>query len=345
MRLTAIVGVICLAAAVVWSCTSKQEAPKEINLFAWSEYVPQSVIDGFTKETGIKVNYETYASNEEMLAKLVSGAQRYDLIQPSEYTIEALVKENQLRPIDWSKVPNIKNIDPKYRNQPHDPQQKYTVPWMAGSVGIVVNSDKVKDDIKGYKDVFQKKYEGRIVVLDDPREIVTWALATVGKGPNDVNAETLAQVKPVLQEWLPLVKVYDSDSPKTALLNGDVDLGVVWSGEGALLYNEDQKFKYILPAEGAHGFLDSLAIPVNAPNPDGAMAFMNYILRPEVSKLISADFPYTNPNLEARKLLSPAELSNPASYPPGNPKLEGFKDIGDSAVQIDKLVTDLKAQG
>lgn len=345
MRRTAIVGVICLAAAAVWSCTSKQEAPKEINLFAWSEYVPQSVIDGFTKETGIKVNYETYSSNEEMLAKLVSGAQRYDLIQPAEYTIEALLKENQLRPVDWSKVPNIKNIDPKFKNQPHDPQQKYTVPWMAGSVGIVVNSDKVKDDIKGYKDVFQKKYEGRIVVLDDPREIVTWALASVGKGPNDVTPETLAQVKPVLQEWLPLVKVYDSDSPKTALLNGDVDLGVVWSGEGALLYNADRKFKYILPAEGAHGFIDSLAIPANAPNPDGAMAFMNYILRPEVSKIISADFPYTNPNTEARKLLSPEELSNPASYPPGNPKLEGFKDIGDSAVQIDKLVTDLKAEG
>ena len=188
---------------------------------------------------------------------------------------------------------------------------------MAGSVGIVVNTEKVKDDIKGYKDVFQEKYKGRIVVLDDPREIVSWALATIGKGPNDVTPENLAKVKPILEQWLPLVKVYDSDSPKTALLNGDVDLGVVWSGEAALLYNEDPKFKYILPAEGAHQFIDSLAIPANAPNPEAAMAFMNYILRPEVSKLISADFPYTNPNLEARKLLSPEELKNPASYPPG----------------------------
>jgi spermidine/putrescine transport system substrate-binding protein len=119
----------------------------------------------------------------------------------------------------------------------------------------------------------------------------------------------------------------------------------VWSGEAALLYNENPKFKYILPARGAHQFLDSLAIPANAPNPDGAHQFMNYILRPEVSKLISADFPYTNPNLEARKLLSPEELANPASYPPGNPALEGFTDIGDRAVLIDKLITDLKAQG
>jgi spermidine/putrescine transport system substrate-binding protein/spermidine/putrescine transport system permease protein len=345
MKRTAFASAFCVAALAVWSCTSKHEAPKELNLFAWSEYVPQGVIDGFTKETGIKVNYETYASNEEMLAKLISGAQRYDLIQPSEYTVEALAKENTLKPIDWAKVPNAKNIGPQFKNLPHDPQQNYSVPWMTGSVGIVVNSDKVSDDIKGYKDVFQEKFKGRIVVLDDPREIVNWALATIGAGPNDVTPENLAKVKPILEQWLPLVKVYDSDSPKTALLNGDVDIGIVWSGEAALLYNEDPKFKYILPVEGAHQFIDALAIPADAPNPDAAMAFMNYILRPEVSKLISADFPYTNPNLEARKLLSSEELANPASYPPGNPKLSTFADIGGNAVQVDKLVTDLKAEG
>lgn len=334
-----------LLAIVVTGCQSTEPSAKDINLFAWSEYVPQTVIDGFTKETGIEVHYETYASNEEMLAKLVSGAQKYDLIQPSEYTIEALIKAKALLPLDYSKIPNFKNIGAEFKHLPHDPEQKYSVPWMAGSVGIVVNTEKVSDDISGFKDVFQEKYRGRIVILDDSREIVSWALATEGLGPNDVTPETLAKAKPILQQWLPLVQVYDSDSPKTPLLNGDVDLGVVWSGEAALLYNENPKFKYILPARGAHQFLDSLAIPANAPNPDGAYQFMNYILRPEVSQLISADFPYTNPNMEARKLLSPEELANPASYPPGNPTLEGFMDIGDRAVLIDKLITDLKARG
>ncbi|MBI5506833.1 MAG: spermidine/putrescine ABC transporter substrate-binding protein [Deltaproteobacteria bacterium] len=344
-RVPLFVAIVLAAALASTGCTKKAEAPNEINLFAWSEYVPQGVIDGFTAETGIRVNYETYASNEEMLAKLVSGAQKYDLIQPSEYTIEALIKEQRLQLVDWAKVPNFKNIGQEFKNLPHDPRQLYSVPWMAGSVGIVVNTDKIKEPITGYNDVFQEKHSGRIVVLDDPREIVSWALATVGKGPNDVTPQTLEQVKPILARWLPLVKVYDSDSPKTALLNGDVDLGIVWSGEAALLYAENEKFQYVLPAEGAHQFLDSLAIPIDAPNPIGAMAFMNYILRPEVSRLISADFPYTNPNLEARKLLEEPELDNPASYPPGNPKLTGFSDIGDSAVAIDKLVTDLKAKG
>lgn len=341
-----LVAAIAAAVPARAADAEKKEAPgKELNLFAWSEYVPQAVIDGFTKETGIQVNYETYASNEEMLAKLLSGAQQYDLIQPSEYTVEALIKEGQLRPLDPAKVPNLKNIAPEYRNLAHDPGLKYSVPWMVGSVGIVVNTAKVKEPVKGYADVFQKSHAGRIVVLDDPREIVSWALAVKGHGPNDVTPATLAEVKPVLEAWLPLVKVYDSDSPKTALLNGDVDLGVVWSGEAALLYNEDRKFQYVLPAEGVHQFIDSLAMPKDAPNPLGAQLFIDYILRPEVSKLISADFPYTNPNLEARKLLTPEELANPASYPKGDPKLNLFSDIGGRATEIDKLVTDLKAAG
>ena len=338
-------GVLCIGIGALWGCRSpSREPPAELNLFAWSEYVPQSVIDGFTAETGIKVNYETYASNEELLAKLISGAQRYDLIQPSEYTAEALIKERRLRPIDWSKVPNIANIGPQYLHLPHDAEQKYTVPWMAGSVGIVLNTDRVHDDITSYADVFQEKYRGRIVVLNDPREMVSWALAAIGKEANDVTPDTLEQVKPILRRWMALVKVFDSDSPKTALLNGDVDLGIVWSGEAALLYRENPKFRYVLP-HGAHGFVDSLAMPDNAPNPDAAMAFMNYILRPEVSRLISTDFPYTNPNLEARKLLSPDELRNPASYPAVSLPLHGFRDIGPAAVQIDRLVTELKAGG
>jgi spermidine/putrescine transport system substrate-binding protein len=320
-------------------------APGELNLFAWSEYVPQSVLDGFTKETGIQVNYETYGSNEEMLAKLMSGAASYDLIQPSEYVVEALAKEKMLLPLDKSKIPNLKNIGPEYWKQPHDPDLTYSVPYMQGTVGIVTNTTKIKTPITGYNDVFQPKYKGRIVILNDALEIVTWGLATFGIGPDGVTTENLAKVRPVLAKWLPLVKVYDSDSPKTALLNGDVDLGIVWSGEAAILIKENPgKFAYTLPKEGAHMFIDNLVIPKGAKNVEAAHAFINYILRPDVSKLISEEFPYTNPNLEARKLLSDAERANPASYPPGNPKLATFRDIGPMSAEVDKLFTDLKAK-
>ncbi len=320
-------------------------AAEELNLFAWSEYVPQSVLDGFTQETGIQVNYETYASNEEMLAKLLSGAASYDLIQPSEYTIEALVKEKQLIPLDHAKLTNLKNIGKEYWNQPHDPKLAYSVPYMQGTVGIVVNTQKVKEPVAGYADVFTEGHKGRIVVLDDALEIVTWGLATLGLGPDAVTKANLEKVRPILTKWLPLVKVYDSDSPKTALLNGDVDLGLVWSGEAAILIKEQPgKFTYTLPKEGAHMFIDNFAIPKGAEHVDTAHKFIDYVLRPEVSRKISEEFPYTNPNVAARKLLSKEELANPASYPPGNPKLSTFRDIGPLAADVDKLFTDLKAR-
>lgn len=314
----------------------------ELNLFAWSEYVPQAVIDGFTKETGIDVNYETFASGEEMLAKLLAGGSDYDLIQPPDYIAEALIRNKLLRSLDRAKLPNLKNIAPEFLGMPHDPEQKFTVPYMIGTVGIVVNTDVVKEPIRGYRDVFQPKFKDRIVVVNDNRELVSWVLVTLGLDQNDITPENLEKVRPILSDWIKLVKVFDSDSPKTALLGGDVDLGVVWSGEAARLYEEDKKFAYILPAEGAHPFVDILAIPADAKNVDEAHQFLDYILRPEVSKLISDEFPYTNPNLAARKLLTPEQLANPASYPKIE-KYNTFRDIGKGAAAIDQLVTDLKS--
>jgi spermidine/putrescine transport system substrate-binding protein len=319
-------------------------AAESLNLFAWSEYVPQAVIDGFTKETGIKVNYETYASGEEMLSKLLAGGAAYDLVQPPDYIAEAMIKNKLLRPLEVAKLSNLKHIGPEFLKLPHDPEQKFTVPYMIGTVGIVVNTEKVKEPIRGYRDLFQAKYKDRIVVVNDNRELVSWALVTLGIDQNNITKESLAKARPLVAEWIKLVKVFDSDSPKTPLLNGDVDLGVVWSGEAAKLFSENKKFAYVLPSEGYHPFVDVLAVPTTAKNVAAAHKFLDYVLRPEVSKLISDEFPYTNPNLGARKLLSAEQLANPASYPKLG-KLNTFRDIGRAAADIDKLVTDLKSAG
>lgn len=320
-------------------------ADSELNLFAWSEYIPQEVIDGFKKETGITINYEAFSSNEELLSKLLAGGNNYDLVQPTDYMAEVMIREKLVTALDKSKIPLLSNIDSSFKGLPHDPDQTYTVPYMSGTVGIVINTEAVKDPIKGYKDVFQKKYANRLVVLNDNREMVTWALATLGHGANDVTAENLAKARPVLASWVPLIKLYDSDSPKTALLNGEVDIGIVWSGEAAILWRDatdKSKWAYVLPEEGAHRFVDVLAIPTNAKHKEAAHLFINYILRPEVSRIISEKFPYTNPNAEARKLLTAEQLANPASYPKES-KLQAFRDIGKGAVLIDKLMTDLKS--
>ena len=339
MKLTRILPFLALAAVFA---TFTRAADKELNLYAWSEYIPQTVLDGFTKETGIKVNYETFASGEEMLAKLLAGGTRYDLIQPPDYIAEALIKNKLLVPLDYKKLPNFKNLLPEFTKMPHDPEQKFTIPYMAGTVGIVVNTDKIKEPVKGYKDLFSGKYKDRIVVLDDGRELVVAALYTQGIGLNDITPANLEKVRPILAGWFKQIKLFDSDSPKTALLNGDVDIGLVWGGEGAILWNENKKFQYLLPAEGAHLFVDILAIPKRAKNVEAAHKFLDYILRPEVSVEISGEFPYTNPNAEARKLLTPEQLANPGSYPKTDRKLDTFRHLGESGALIDELVTDLK---
>ncbi|MBN8710124.1 MAG: spermidine/putrescine ABC transporter substrate-binding protein [Verrucomicrobia bacterium] len=323
-----------------------QAEEKKLNIFCWSEYIPQDVIDAFSKETGIQVSVENYASNEEMLAKLLAGGGSYDLIQPSEYAIEGLIAENLLVPIDHALIPNLKNIAPEFLNMSFDPGNKYTVPYMAGTVGIVVNTELVKDEITGFNDVFQDKYKKNIVVLDDAREIVTWAMLSQGIPVNDVTDENLEKVKPTVAKWVQLVKVYDSDSPKTALLNGDVALGVVWGGEGALLLNADKKFKWVMPKEGTHLFIDSLAIPKIAKHPTNAQQFMNFILRPDISVKMSDAFPYLNPNAAARPLLTKEQQENPASFPSAEQisKMQTFKDIGGQATKVDELVTSLKAE-
>lgn len=332
-----------VVAGATFAAATAPTVAAELNLFAWSEYVPQTVLDKFTAETGIKVNYETYDSNEEMLSKLVGGAE-YDLVQPSEYVIEVMVKRGMLAPIDFAAVPNFKNLDKAYLNLPHDPEQKFSIPYMVGSVGIVVNTEKITEPVKGYADLFSGKHAGRIVTLDDNRELLTWAFYFSGLDLNTINKDTMAKARPILAKWLPQIKIFDSASPKTALLNGEVDAGVVWSGEAAILYQEDKKFQYVLPVEGAHLFIDSLAMPKDAPHKKEAHAFLNFILRPDISVLISADFPYTNPNVEAVKLLSDEQKANPASYPSPEDarRLHTFRDIGKAAADIDKMITDLR---
>jgi spermidine/putrescine transport system permease protein len=336
---------LALAIAVVGCNQEDSGDERTLNIYCWSEYIPQKVIDAFTAETGIKVSVQNYASMEEMVQKLLSGGGSFDLIQPAENTVDVLIEAGELLPINFENVPNIKYVSPKFRNLAHDPENKYTVPWMSGIAGIVVNTEKVTEPVTGFKDVFTEAHRGRIVVPEDAREIVTIGLRSLNLPPNDITPEALEKVKPLLSEWLKLVKVFDSDSPKTSFLNGEVDIGVVWSGEAALLYAHDKKFKWIVPVEGAHRFVDSLAIPKNCRHKANAEAFMNFILRPRVSTMISDRFPYTNPNAEARKLLTQEQLLTPASYPSeeDSDRLFPFEDIGEMASLVESLVTDLRA--
>jgi spermidine/putrescine transport system permease protein len=320
------------------------EDPQAMHLLCWSEYVPQTVIAGFTRKTGVKVEIENYNSNEQMLEKLRSRPGFYDLIQPSGFYVASLAQDGKLEPLDAARIPNLKNLDAKYRHPAHDPEGRFSVPWLVGTVGIVVNTVRVRDPVQTWADVFAGRYAGRIVVVDDPREMVAWALASLGLPITDVSDGALQRAAPVLEKWLPQVKVYDSDSPSSALLDGRADLGIMWSGEAALLWQKDRKFQYILPAAGAHMFIDSLAIPKGAPHKELAEQFIDHCLDPEVSVLISNAYPYTNPNSAARRLLSASQLANPASYPPGDPSLPTLRNTGNTTPAVAAFVARLRKQ-
>jgi len=323
-------------------CHAAEPAEKVLNLLCWTEYVPTSVTEGFTRQSGVRVAMENYNSNEQMLAMLRAKPHHYDLVQPSQAYVETLIHDSGLEPLDAGRIPNLRNIDPQFRGLPHDPEGKYSVPWMSGTVGIVVNTDAVKEPIHTWADVFSGKYRGKIVAVNDQREMVAWALASLGMPITQIDATSLARTDPMLRQWLPQISVFDSDSPHTALLDGRAVIGIVWSGEAALLWQKDHKFQYVLPKEGAHMFLDSLAIPAGAPHKDVAEDFMNYCLEPEVSVLISKEYPYTNPNLAARKLLSPEQLANPASYPHLEGRLLPLRNVGNDTKAVDQFVKKIR---
>lgn len=318
----------------------------ELNVFNWTEYLPQEVLNAFAKEYGVKVNYDTYSSNEEMLAKLSAGASGYDIVVPSDYMVTILRKQNLLEPLDKKALPNMKNLEPSLLNQEFDPGNKYSVPYMWGTVGIAVNTTKVKEKITGWKDLWNTKYKGRIVLPDDSREVIGMALQVLGKTRNSTNAKDLEAAKQRLKSLVPLVKAFDSDSPKSLLLSGEVYLGMVWSGEAVLANMENPNIIYVIPEEGGGIWMDNLAIPKSARNKDMAHKFIDFLLRPQIGAKLSEAYPYGNPNKASHAFTSPEIIKNPACYPSAAAlkRAEWLTDVGAATVIYDRIWTELKGE-
>jgi len=341
-----------LLAACARGGTGTEPAAQELNLFAWSEYVPQALLDGFTAETGIRVNYDAFSSNEEMYAKIAAGASGYDLIQPSDYWVGVMAQQGLLEEIDPSKIPNLANVDPAVPYEQYDPGRKYTVPYQWGSVAIAVNTEKISDTITSYNDLWNPAYAGRIVLLNDERQVIGMALLALGYDPNTTDEAQLGQAKSKLLELAPGVRLFDSDTPSTALLSGEADIGLIWNGEAAIAHNENPAIQYIYPVEGAIFWYDNLSIAKDAPHRDAALAFMDYVLRPEASLLITAEFPYSNPNKAALDLLQtqdPAAYDAYMTFPATNPSAEALAkafvlvDVGEATTIYDRIWTEIIA--
>ena len=333
--------------------TEAKPTSTELNLYAWSDYVPQQMLDDFTAKYGIKVNYDTYSSNEEMLAKIQAGASGYDLVIPSDYTVEIMVKQGMLDPLDKGQIPNFANVDPRFTNRDYDPGNKYSVPYQWGTSALAYDKSKVPFEPKKWADLWDPQFKGKLVMLDDEREVTAVALEVLGFDRNSTDPAQLEQAKQKLIELKPNIVLFNSDDPETALITGEAAAGLVFNGNAALARAENENIEYICPTEGCTLWFDNLAMPKGAPHPDAAMAFINFVLDPKESVLITAEFPYSNPNAAALEYL---KTSDPTTYdaymnfaatnPPATFLANAIpiKDVGEATTLYDQLWTDFKGQ-
>ena len=293
-------------------------AAEKLYVYNWTEYVPSSLLEQFTKETGIEVIYSTFESNEEMYSKLkLSNSTGYDIVFPSSYYVGKMAKEGMLAELDKSKLTNLKNITPDLMGKPFDPENKYSLPYVYGLTGIGVNAADIDPKtISSWGDLWRDEYKGKLLLMNDPREVFHIALLLNGKSPNTENEEEIKAAYERLKTIVPNVLVFNSDSPEMPYLQGEVAVGMQWSGSAHRAKSENPDLQFIFPKEGAVLWMDNYVIPKGAANKEAAHKFIDFLLRPESAKEVIEIMGFSMPNEGVKTLLSPELASDPLIFPP-----------------------------
>ncbi|MDY0275396.1 MAG: extracellular solute-binding protein [Desulfomicrobium sp.] len=312
-------------------------ASNELYVYNWSEYMPDSVLDDFRKETGIKVVMSTYDSNAALYAKIkMVDGKGYDLIVPSTDYVSRMHQEGLLRPLDKDLLPNLANIDPHLLDQAFDPGNVYSVPYMWGSTAIAVNiKDPVAATVTSLADLWKPELRGKLLLPNDMREVMTIGLKRLGYSLNEFDQAKVEEACDLLLPLMDSVRVFDSDSPKQALLNNEVQAAVIWNGEAYIAAGENPDIHYRYPPEGFTLWIDNMCIPKNAVNIENAHLFMNYLMRPEVAAFMCQELGYSSPNTKARELLPQEVRESHIVYPSDEVMSHGEFEISlDSAVKF-----------
>ncbi len=316
-------------------CGGKKQAAepvtKKLVIYNWPEYIGKSTLYLFQKETGAEVEYNTYSSNEELLATIKSSDISADLIFPSDYMVRRMLEQKLLSPLDHSKISNINNIDDRFRSTPYDPNNKYCVPYTWGTTGLGINTYRVKEPVKSWKILWDPKYKDKISVLDDPRAGMIPALKILGFSINTTDPNELKQAAELMRRQKAVTGAYSSDQYDQLLLNGDVWIAQGYSGDIVKVSKREHNIVYVLPEEGSDIWVDNICITKKSKNRALAHKFIDFILRPEVHALVSNELGYAVPNIEAKKLVKPEVLSNPSIFPPYDfiSRCNFIDDLGD----------------
>ena len=307
--------------AVVTGCGTTSASPsassqpqnkisKVLNIANWSDYLPHSLLTKFEKEYHVKINYTTYNSNAELLTKMQAGEQ-FDVIVPSDYMVQTMIRLGLLDKINFKYVPNIKNIYPSFRHLAYDPNGEYYVPYLWGVTTIAVNTKKVHTKVTTYSDLLKPQLKNELIAYDSPRTLVGMALIMNGHNINDAKPADLAQAKATLMKFRPQIKIFNSSDQHTSLLNGEATAGIILSGEGAQAYSQDPWILPVFPKIGLNKWVDNMCIAAGSPHKYTAELFINFMLNPQNSAALENDQQYSDPNKAAIPYIEKSLESNP----------------------------------
>ncbi len=327
-------------------CSAKTDQVT-LNVYNWGDYIDETVLKQFEEETKIKIVYDTYDRNEDMYIKLKNGGTSYDICVPSDYMIEKMLKEDMLEEIDLANVPNYKYIMEQSKNLSFDPENKYSVPYLWGTIGIVYNTKEVKDPVDSWNILWDAKYKGKILMMDSPRDAFMVAQKKLGISMNTDQAKDIEAAKKELAVQKPLVLAYVNDSVKDMMINEEAAMAVAWSGEAIFMMDNNENLAYAVPKEGTNMWFDNVVIPKGAPHKKEAEMFIDFLCRPDISLKNAVYIGYSTPNQGAFDMMDEAVKQNKVVYPDKEivKQCEVYKDLGPDYVEmLDRAWTEVKAK-
>lgn len=320
---------VFIAASVTWVTWKNYSVShtEELYVYNWGDYIDDEVVAMFEEETGIKVTYDMFETNEEMYPVIEAGAVTYDVVCPSDYMIQKMIENDMLAEINFENVPNISQINPEYMemSRSFDPENRYSVPYCWGTVGILYNTKRLEElgvePPKNWMDLWDPALKGEILMQDSVRDAFMVALKGLGYSMNTIDEKELQQAKDLLIQQKPLVQAYVIDQVRDKMIGGEAAVGVIYSGEMLYIQEEvknlglDYSLEYVVPEEGTNLWLDSWVIPKNAQNKENAEKWINFLCRPDIALRNFEYITYSTPNQGAFDLLDPEIQENKAVFP------------------------------
>ncbi len=316
------------------SAVDKPAQSAELTVYNWGDYIDPAVLDKFTEQTGIKINYLTFTQNEDMYAKLEAGAGAYDVVFPSEYMIERMIKEDMLETLNLENIPNLANVLDNLRDPSYDPGNAHSVPYMWGTLGILYNTEKVSEPITSWMSLFDEQYKGQVFMMNSQRDTIGLGLKALGYSMNTRDTDELRKACDLLvkQKQDGIVAGNFVDETKDKMVAGEAALAVIYSGDALYAMEKNEKLAYVVPEEGSNIWVDGMCVPKGSQHKDAAEQFINFMCEPEIAQMNMDYIYYSSPIQQVVDNLDEEQAANGALNPPQDviARCEYYNDISDA---------------